>query len=152
MPLLPMALIQALLCYAVAGLLGMKLTINVLLAVVVSLPAAALFIGPLATPNGALRVTGEVERPFFERIEREHPLVRLSSVAVRRASDGRPLDIEALTQWLAQRAGLDYLRIDSLKVDVAKVADAMSAAYAERHHILPIQVTAAEVVVATAEP
>jgi len=28
----------------------------------------------------------------------------------------------------------------------------MSAAYAERHHILPIQVTATEVVVATAEP
>ena len=83
---------------------------------------------------------------------RQHPLVRLSSVAVRRASDGRPLDIEALTQWLAQRAGLDYLRIDPLKVDVAKVADAMSAAYAERHHILPIQVSAAEVVVATAEP
>ncbi len=45
LPLLPMALLQALLCYAVAGLLGMKLTINVLLAVVVSLPAAALFIG-----------------------------------------------------------------------------------------------------------
>jgi general secretion pathway protein E len=42
-----------------------------------------------------------------------------------------PLDIEALTQWLAQRAGLEYLRIDPLKVDVAKVADAMSAAYAE---------------------
>ena len=35
---------------------------------------------------------------------------------------------------------------------MAKVADAMSAAYAERHHILPIQVTAAEVVVATAQP
>ena len=83
---------------------------------------------------------------------RQHPLVRLASVAVRRASDSRPLDIEALTQWLAQRAGLDYLRIDPLKVDVAKVADAMSAAYAERHRILPIQVSAAEVVVATAEP
>ena len=83
---------------------------------------------------------------------RQHPLVRLASVAVRRASDSRPLDIEALTQWLALRAGLDYLRIDPLKVDVAKVADAMSAAYAERHHILPIQVTATEVVVATAEP
>ncbi len=83
---------------------------------------------------------------------RQHPLVRLASVAVRRASDARPLDIEALTQWLAQRTGLDYLRIDPLKVDVAKVADAMSAAYAERHHILPIQVTATEVVVATAEP
>lgn len=45
MPLLPMALIQALLCYAIAGALGMQLTVNVLLAVVVSLPAAALFIG-----------------------------------------------------------------------------------------------------------
>ena len=45
MPLLPMALIQALLCYAVAGVLGMQLTVNVLFAVVVSLPAAALFIG-----------------------------------------------------------------------------------------------------------
>ena len=45
LPLLPMALVQVLLCYAVAGLLGMRLTINVLLATVVSLPAAVFFIG-----------------------------------------------------------------------------------------------------------
>ena len=82
----------------------------------------------------------------------QHPLVRLASVSVRRASDGKPLDIELLTQWLAGRAGLDYLRIDPLKVDVGKVADTMSAAYAERHKILPVQVTPAEIVVATAEP
>ncbi|HET6315269.1 MAG TPA: GspE/PulE family protein, partial [Chloroflexota bacterium] len=55
-------------------------------------------------------------------------------------------------QWLAQRTGLDYLRIDPLKVDVGKVSDTMSAAYAERHHVLPVQVTPTEVVVATAEP
>ncbi|WPC66005.1 GspE/PulE family protein [Rhodoferax ferrireducens] len=82
----------------------------------------------------------------------QHPLVRLASVSVRRASDGKPLDIELLTQWLAGRAGLDYLRIDPLKVDVGKVADTMSAAYAERHKILPVQVTPSEIVVATAEP
>jgi len=82
----------------------------------------------------------------------QHPLVRLASVSVRRASDGKPLDIELLTQWLAGRAGLDYLRIDPLKVDVGKVADTMSAAYAERHKILPVQVTPTEIVVATAEP
>lgn len=82
----------------------------------------------------------------------QHPLLRLASVSMRRVSDGKPLDIESLTQWLAARAGLDYLRIDPLKVDVAKVADAMSAAYAERHRVLPVQVTPAEVVVATAEP
>ncbi|HUR89307.1 MAG TPA: ATPase, T2SS/T4P/T4SS family [Ramlibacter sp.] len=82
----------------------------------------------------------------------QHPLVRLAAVAVTRASDGKPLDIEMLTQWLAQRTGLDYLRIDPLKVDVGKVADTMSAAYAERHRVLPVQVTTTEVVVATAEP
>ena len=82
----------------------------------------------------------------------QHPLLRLASVSMRRASDGKPLDIETLTQWLAARCGLDYLRIDPLKVDVGKVADAMSAAYAERHRVLPVQVTATELVVATAEP
>jgi general secretion pathway protein E len=82
----------------------------------------------------------------------QHPLVRLASVAMERASDGKPLDIEMLTQYLAGRAGMDYLRIDPLKVDVGKVADTMSAAYAERHRVLPVQVTPREVVVATAEP
>ncbi len=82
----------------------------------------------------------------------QHPLVRLASVSMRRASDGRPLDIEMLTQWLAGRANLGYVRIDPLKVDVGKVADAMSAPYAERHRVLPVQVTPTELVIATAEP
>ena len=82
----------------------------------------------------------------------QHPLVRLASVSMRRAADGKPLDIEALTQWLAGYAGMEYLRIDPLRVDVGKVADAMSAGYAERHKILPVVVTAAEITVATAEP
>jgi len=83
---------------------------------------------------------------------RQHPLVRLANVAMTRESDGKPLDLEMLSQWLAGRAGLGYLRIDPLKVDVGKVADTMSAAYAERHKVLPVQVTPTEVVVATAEP
>ncbi|SFQ12255.1 GspE/PulE family protein [Variovorax sp. 770b2] len=83
---------------------------------------------------------------------RQAPLVRLANVAMTRESDNKPLDLEALTQWLAGRAGLTYLRIDPLKVDVGKVADTMSAAYAERHKVLPVQVLPTEVVVATAEP
>ncbi|WP_431273862.1 GspE/PulE family protein [Variovorax ureilyticus] len=83
---------------------------------------------------------------------RRAPLVRLASVSMTRESDGKPLDLEMLTQWLAGRAGLAYLRIDPLKVDVGKVADTMSAAYAERHKVLPVQVTPSEVVVATSEP
>jgi general secretion pathway protein E len=82
----------------------------------------------------------------------QHPLQRLAVVAMARAADGRVLDVESLTQWMAERAGLSYLRIDPLKVDVGKVADVMSAAYAERHKVLPVQVGPTEVVVATAEP
>ncbi len=82
----------------------------------------------------------------------QHPLQRLAVVAMARAADGRVLDAEMLTEWLATRAGLGYQRIDPLKVDVGKVADVMSAAYAERHKVLPLQLGPGEVVVATAEP
>ncbi|MDH4449725.1 MAG: ATPase, T2SS/T4P/T4SS family [Rhodoferax sp.] len=82
----------------------------------------------------------------------QHPLVRLAAVSMRRAVDQKPLDIETLTQWLAQRAGLEYLRIDPLKVDVGKVADAFGPAYAERHRILPVVITPSEITVATSEP
>ena len=82
----------------------------------------------------------------------QHPLVRLAAVAMERASDGKHLDIEMLTQYLAGRAGVAYLRIDPLKVDVGKVAETMSAAYAERHKVLPVQVLTREVIVATSEP
>jgi general secretion pathway protein E len=82
----------------------------------------------------------------------QHPLQRLAVVGMARESDGHVLTVEALTQWLAKRSGLEYFRIDPLKVEVGKVADVMSAAYAERHKVLPVQVGVAEVVVATAEP
>jgi general secretion pathway protein E len=82
----------------------------------------------------------------------QHPLTRLGHVAMTRAADGKPLDIETLAEYVAGKAGLPYLRIDPLKVDVGRVADTMSAAYAERHKVLPVQVTPSEVVVATAEP
>ena len=51
---------------------------------------------------------------------RQPPLVRLANVAMTREKDGKPLDMEMLTQWLAGRAGLAYLRIDPLRVDVAR--------------------------------
>lgn len=82
----------------------------------------------------------------------QHPLVRLASVGMTRVADGKPLDIETISQWLAGRAGLSYLRIDPLKVDVGKVAESMSAVYAERHKVLPVKVSPSELVIATAEP
>ncbi len=82
----------------------------------------------------------------------QHPLVRLAAIAITRAADGKPLDIEDLTQFLALKAGFDYFRIDPMKVDVGKVAETMSATYAERHGILPVQALPSQVVVATSQP
>ncbi|HHT35940.1 MAG: ABC transporter permease [Candidatus Wallacebacter cryptica] len=44
LPLLPMAIMQVVVCYTVAGLLGLKITPNVLLALIVVIPTAVFFI------------------------------------------------------------------------------------------------------------
>ncbi len=79
-----------------------------------------------------------------------HALVRLGGAGLQR--NGRGLDTEALTEWLAGRAQIPYLRIDPLKVDVGRVADVMSVQYAQLRKVLPVIVGAAEVTIATSEP
>ncbi len=86
----------------------------------------------------------------------QHPLVRLAGAGLARlnrgAETGKTWDVEPLTEWLAGRCGLPYLRIDPLKVDVGRVADVMSINYAERRRALPIQFGLREVTIATCEP
>jgi general secretion pathway protein E len=82
----------------------------------------------------------------------QHPLVRLGAAGLTRKGTDKPLDTEALTEWLAGRCGLPYLRIDPLKVDVGRVADVMSISYAERRRALPLQYGAQEVTIGTCEP
>ncbi|HTP71819.1 MAG TPA: ATPase, T2SS/T4P/T4SS family [Burkholderiaceae bacterium] len=93
-----------------------------------------------------------VIRRFGGADSSQHPLVRLGSAGLKRAGTQTPLDTEALTQWLAQRFNLQYLRIDPLKVDVGRVADVMSVHYAEVRRVLPVKVGSSEVTIATAEP
>ncbi len=81
-----------------------------------------------------------------------HALVRLGGVGLQRVGSHKPLDTEALTEWLAGRCALPYLRIDPLRVDVGRVAEVMSVQYAQTRLALPVQVGATEVVIATAEP
>lgn len=82
-----------------------------------------------------------------------HPLVFL---AQQEWKDKKPphdiLTLELLTQWLAEKVKLPYLRIDPLKVDVTAVTAVTSAAYASRHKILPVKVDKTKVVFAVAEP
>ena len=82
-----------------------------------------------------------------------HPLVLVANLklADQRKPD-RPLSLEMLTQWLAEKAGLPYLKIDPMKIDVASVTQVVSHAYASRYRILPVAVTEMQVVFATSEP
>src|ERR1700704_1181990 len=79
-----------------------------------------------------------------------HPLAIVADQKWKKGN--APLTLDALTEWLAKRAGLEYLHIDPLKIDFAAVTEMMSSAYATRFRILPVGVTAKEVIVATAEP
>ncbi|MCA1854537.1 Flp pilus assembly complex ATPase component TadA [Massilia oculi] len=64
----------------------------------------------------------------------------------------RLLTLDVLTEWCATKVGLPFIRIDPLKIDFTKVADVMSASYAARFNILPVDMNASTLVVATADP
>jgi Type II secretory pathway, ATPase PulE/Tfp pilus assembly pathway, ATPase PilB len=82
-----------------------------------------------------------------------HPLVLIANAKLPNQRDpGRPLSLEALIEWLAGHAGLPYLKIDPMKVNVAAVTQVVSHAYAQRHRILPVAAATGEVTFATAEP
>jgi general secretion pathway protein E len=64
----------------------------------------------------------------------------------------RLLTLDMLSEWAAAKVKLQFIRIDPLKIDFTKVADVMSASYAARFNILPVEMTASTLVIATAEP
>ena len=82
-----------------------------------------------------------------------HPLVAVAQCKLKSAEPPhRQLTLDWLTEWMARKADRPFLRIDPLKTDFTRVADVMSATYAARFNILPVEITPGEVVVATAEP
>jgi general secretion pathway protein E len=82
-----------------------------------------------------------------------HPISVLAEMNFRSPdAQRRLLDLETLTQWLADKVKLPYQHIDPLRVDFTRVVDVMSSAYATGQSILPIAVKASEIVVATCEP
>ncbi|BFN13880.1 GspE/PulE family protein [Marinobacter sp. RI1] len=81
-----------------------------------------------------------------------HPLELVAIAALTSQRNGRTLDLERLTHWLARWGGQDYYHIDPLKIDTAAIARVMSYAFAQRHGILAVEITPDEVVIASTEP
>ena len=85
--------------------------------------------------------------------EQTHPLVTISNEGWK--SPGKrsyPLTLERLTQWLAEKTRMPYVRIDPLKIDVNKVTSLVSQAYAANLKILPLKISSRELTVASCEP
>jgi general secretion pathway protein E len=109
---------------------------------------------PRLVEDGLL-ARSDAERIFAipDRERHGHPVVLVAEMNFRTPdNERRLLDLESLTQWLAEESGLPYQHIDPLKVDFTRVVDVMSSAYATSNAILPIAVSPVEVVVATSEP
>lgn len=106
-----------------------------------------------------LVIKADAELAFTSsKVERSelHPLV---VIANKKFTHPQPphqtLSLELLTEWLATRVDLPYLRIDPLKLDIAAVERLLpyiSFEYAARYQILPISVDEHRVVFATTEP
>jgi general secretion pathway protein E len=82
-----------------------------------------------------------------------HPLTAVAQCKLQSAiAPHRQLTLDWLTEWMAAKVGLPFFRIDPLKIDFSRVADVMSATYAARFNILPVEMTATELVIAVADP
>ncbi|MGE0314823.1 MAG: GspE/PulE family protein [Lautropia sp.] len=82
-----------------------------------------------------------------------HPLVTIAERKLRASAVPHPtLDLDFLCQWFAKKVDIEYRRIDPLRVDFSRIGDVMSGTYASRYRILPLEVGAGEVVIATAQP
>jgi len=82
-----------------------------------------------------------------------HPLTAVAQCKlVSHQPPHRLLTLDVLSEWCAAKVGLPFIRIDPLKIDFTKVADVMSASYAARFNILPVDISATTLTVATADP
>ncbi len=82
-----------------------------------------------------------------------HPLTYIASQELDDLGNpGKYLNADTLTLWLADKAQLPLVHIDPLKINATAVTEVMSFAFAKRHGILCVEVTADEVVIATIQP
>ncbi len=113
------------------------------------------FLGDLVV-TGLLKQEGANAVLGSARTQLQTAMHPLSYIATQNLDDasrpGKLLDDATLTGWLAEQSGLPVVHIDPLRIDVPTVTGVVSYAFAKRHNILCVDVTADEVIVACAQP
>jgi general secretion pathway protein E len=97
---------------------------------------------------------GLVDELVFQRLTKlaklkstEHPLeILLSNMTANKPK------IEVLCEWHAKKHNIEFIKIDPMKLEIERLVNLISHAFASRLQILPISVTESEVVFVTGEP
>ncbi|MGE3774285.1 MAG: GspE/PulE family protein, partial [Gammaproteobacteria bacterium] len=107
-----------------------------------------------------LRATNVLQARSAQRLrsvlsdgDQRHPFVQVAAQSAHSdTTPSYPLTLETVTRLVAEATKQPYYRIDPLKIDVEAVTSLVSQAYATRWQFLPVDVTDAQVTIATAEP
>ena len=83
----------------------------------------------------------------------QHPLNYIAEQQLEnRRHAGHKLSLSVLLAWFAATADQTVAHLDPMKIDTRAVTEVMSFAFAKRHNILAVEVSADEVVIASGQP
>jgi len=91
-------------------------------------------------------------RRFSQLAEQVSPAEIISSFNIEIPGTGKILTEDAITETIAEAAGIEYVKIDSLKMDLELVTDHVTRAFALKNLIVPIGLRGGAVVFAQTDP
>ncbi|HZV83306.1 MAG TPA: GspE/PulE family protein [Geobacteraceae bacterium] len=91
-------------------------------------------------------------RRFFQAAEQISPAEIISSFNLEIPGTGRILTEDTITETIAQAVGMEYVKIDPLKMDMDLVTDHVTRAFALKNLIVPIAEREGNIVFAQADP
>ncbi|MEL0082349.1 MAG: GspE/PulE family protein [Gammaproteobacteria bacterium] len=98
-------------------------------------------------------ITAKSAQALSAGASQDHPLLAVARQNWKSiTTPSFPLSAERLSEWLANRVGMEYFRIDPLKLDLRSITGVISFAYASRFQILPLKADADTITVAVSEP
>jgi len=91
-------------------------------------------------------------RRFFQAAEQISPAEVISSFNLEIPGTGRILTEDAITETIAQAVGMEYVKIDPLKMDLSLVTEHVSRAFALKNLVVPIAERDGSILFAQADP
>lgn len=86
-------------------------------------------------------------------VNRNHPLEIIVQYTIKdRRTMGRVWNIDDITEWLAHKVNMKYIKIDPMDINIESVSGVVPHAYATRLQIIPLYVDDKKIIFATSQP